>query len=698
MTTPALHALTSPPSSDRLLPAGSTSAASRRPTDYPELRLPARVARPRLRRRDALPRSARPIAARTCAQVLPSAQSVIVARHRSTTSIARTPTSSADPRAARRSRATPGATTITSSSSSASTRSLAWLRDAGRRRASKAAATSTPGPVQERVYAQHAGLGWIGKNTCLINEELGLLDVPLRDHLQPARSSRTRRRSISAAPARCCLDACPTGALVEPYVLDSTRCLSYLTIELKGAIPAEQRDVDRHARLRLRHLPGSLPVEPHAGDRRVGATRRGCRGRRSTRRGCSICGGGRTTSCGRLLKGSAMKRAGVRRLRRNLAVAIGNCGDAAAAAALDRTSGTDLSGSAGHRARRLGGRQASGADVMTEAFEPALLVSMPQLQDPNFARAVVLLCDYVPDGAFGLVLNRPTEMPASIMVQARTGGRSASTACRCASAARSSPSAAGSCSAEAPEEPEYRTICDGVYLSTSPELLRRVLTESPPPRARVLAGYAGWGPGQLDAELAQSAWLIGDVDVDLLFDVEPQVMWETAIRRLGADPAALPVSGTRHVALMHPSLLQDLGEELDRSRILGLAEPEHRLLSDRGVGVRPGDVDQQRHALVFRHLAQREHRALLHLGVRILARSLGDRGGGMLAGLLAEPEDGFAARRARPCACAPAAPGRRRRYRPSAGSARRRRFLRTSADGSFSIAARMTFVARGSFF
>jgi putative transcriptional regulator len=100
--------------------------------------------------------------------------------------------------------------------------------------------------------------------------------------------------------------------------------------------------------------------------------------------------------------------------------------------------------------------------------------------------------------------------------------------------------------ADAPSHAEYRTIRDGVYLSTSPELLRQVLTETPPPRARVLAGYAGWGPGQLDAELAQSAWLIGAVDVDLLFDVDPASMWETAIRRMGADPAALQLSRGVH--------------------------------------------------------------------------------------------------------------------------------------------------------
>jgi putative transcriptional regulator len=85
-----------------------------------------------------------------------------------------------------------------------------------------------------------------------------------------------------------------------------------------------------------------------------------------------------------------------------------------------------------------------------------------------------------------------------------------------------------------------------VYLSTSPLLLRRVLETQPAPRARVLAGYAGWGPGQLDEELSQSAWLMCDVAVDLVFDIDASIMWETAIRRLGADPSALQTSHGVH--------------------------------------------------------------------------------------------------------------------------------------------------------
>jgi putative transcriptional regulator len=181
---------------------------------------------------------------------------------------------------------------------------------------------------------------------------------------------------------------------------------------------------------------------------------------------------------------------------------------------------------------------------MAEVFRAALLLSMPQLQDPNFAKTVVLLCDYGPEGAFGLVLNRPTEMPASAMVRLDP------------------PVAAGNdlpLWMGGPVEPErgwillgdepqtdFKTIRDGLYLSTSQALLREVLETTPAPRARIIAGYAGWGPGQLDDELAQSSWLLTTVDLDLVFDVDADAMWETAIRRMGADPSMLTTSHGVH--------------------------------------------------------------------------------------------------------------------------------------------------------
>lgn len=182
---------------------------------------------------------------------------------------------------------------------------------------------------------------------------------------------------------------------------------------------------------------------------------------------------------------------------------------------------------------------------MTEDFRPALLLSMPQLQDPNFAKSVVLLCEYSPQGAFGLVINRPTEMPAVSMVHLDppvSGGNTMPLWI----GGPVEPQRGWILMGEEPDDPEFKIIRDGLYLTTSPMLLRYVLETEPAPRARVLAGYAGWGPGQLDEELAQSAWLMGDVDLDLIFDIAPSRVWETAIRRLGADPSTLTTSHGVH--------------------------------------------------------------------------------------------------------------------------------------------------------
>jgi putative transcriptional regulator len=74
-------------------------------------------------------------------------------------------------------------------------------------------------------------------------------------------------------------------------------------------------------------------------------------------------------------------------------------------------------------------------------------------------------------------------------------------------------------------------------------LTLQLLQMKPSTRARVLVGYAGWDAGQLDREIAASAWLTMDVDPSLIFSVPAEQMWETALRRLGADPAGLQIAG-----------------------------------------------------------------------------------------------------------------------------------------------------------
>jgi len=106
------------------------------------------------------------------------------------------------------------------------------------------------GPLIERVYAKYAGIGWIGKNTCIINQKLGswlFLGVILTS-LDAAKLDSTENTLTADLPApdRCgtctrCITACPTQAIVAPGELDARLCISYLTIEKRGEIPEELR-------------------------------------------------------------------------------------------------------------------------------------------------------------------------------------------------------------------------------------------------------------------------------------------------------------------------------------------------------------------------------------------------------------------------------------------------------------------------
>lgn len=176
------------------------------------------------------------------------------------------------------------------------------------------------------------------------------------------------------------------------------------------------------------------------------------------------------------------------------------------------------------------------------SLAPALLVSMPQLLDPNFHQSVILLCEHGASGAFGLVLNRRSEMSASEVVRL-TPPVEGDSGLGLWVGGPVEPERGWILMGTEPQGVESVQVCDGVYLSTSVELLRRYLEHPPPPRTRLLTGYAGWGAGQLDAELAASAWLTADVDLDLVFDTGHTHMWEATIRRLGADPSLLQTGG-----------------------------------------------------------------------------------------------------------------------------------------------------------
>jgi epoxyqueuosine reductase len=179
------------------------------------------------------------------------------------------------------------------------------------------------GPVVERAWAATAGLGAWGKNTCLLHPEHGswffLGEIVTDLELTP-----DEPRADMCGSCTACLEACPTGALPEPFVLDATRCISYLTIELKGPIPGPQREgVGRHVfgcdicqdvcpwnRKRRRH--GGAPFEPRPD---------------AFAPDLADLAGLDDEAFRERFRRSPVKRAKRRGLLRNVAVALGNTGE-----------------------------------------------------------------------------------------------------------------------------------------------------------------------------------------------------------------------------------------------------------------------------------------------------------------------------------------------------------------------------------
>lgn len=171
------------------------------------------------------------------------------------------------------------------------------------------------------------------------------------------------------------------------------------------------------------------------------------------------------------------------------------------------------------------------------------VAAMPQLLDPNFRRTVVFLLRSDEEGAFGLVINRPTEVSVRALCASQGieyRGRAAA------------PMMFGGpvevdrhllvLHGEAPlpglgPEDEVE-VAPGVRLVTALEGLA-ALAEGGARRFRCYAGYAGWAPGQLESELEDGAWVPLEVDPRLVFDEDPERVWDLALRRAGIDPVTL---------------------------------------------------------------------------------------------------------------------------------------------------------------
>jgi epoxyqueuosine reductase len=185
--------------------------------------------------------------------------------------------------------------------------------------------------VQERVFAHHAGVGWIGKNSCVINPELGswmfLSGIATSLDLETDAPALDQCGSCTL-----CIDACPTGAIVDARELDATKCISYLTIETGAGIPEAQRaQIGQHAwgcDICQDVCPWNLAAAVTRDPVWQGVTRDG--------RSASALWEQSDDELHAVIKGSAMTYVPLSRLRRNLATIIGNSGDPSLAPVLDR--------------------------------------------------------------------------------------------------------------------------------------------------------------------------------------------------------------------------------------------------------------------------------------------------------------------------------------------------------------------------
>jgi epoxyqueuosine reductase len=179
------------------------------------------------------------------------------------------------------------------------------------------------GPLVERIYARYAGVGWTGKNTCILNQKLGswlFLGVILTS-LEVPEGQQAQLAADRCGSCTRCIDACPTGALTGPRQMDASRCISYLTIEKRGSIPLELRegigrqvfgcDICQDVCPWNRKAPIAADPELQTRQELVNPA-------------LDWLAGLDQENFGKLFFGSPIKRAKFEGLRRNVAIAMGN--------------------------------------------------------------------------------------------------------------------------------------------------------------------------------------------------------------------------------------------------------------------------------------------------------------------------------------------------------------------------------------
>jgi len=172
-----------------------------------------------------------------------------------------------------------------------------------------------------------------------------------------------------------------------------------------------------------------------------------------------------------------------------------------------------------------------------------LLISTPAMGDPRFEHSVIFLCAHNAEGAFGLVLNRPVKGLTMAEVLEQIGIED------CGVLGSAPVMMGGPVDSQrgfvlhggsAEDDPSGQAIPGGLVLSASTDILRSIGQGNGPQDWLLVLGYSGWGPGQLEAEISQNAWLTCAAPRELVFDPSPGAhQWSDALRSMGIDPRSL---------------------------------------------------------------------------------------------------------------------------------------------------------------
>jgi len=177
----------------------------------------------------------------------------------------------------------------------------------------------------------------------------------------------------------------------------------------------------------------------------------------------------------------------------------------------------------------------------TNTLAGHLLVAMPGMADPNFHHSVTYVCEHGEQGALGLVINQPMNMAMGEVLDQLSLSTDAETL-RGQPVLRGGPVQAerGFVLHDTGRDWEATTEVEhSIFITTSQDILSDLAAGRGPERALMALGYAGWGPGQLEAEILQNAWLTVPASPDLVFDTPYHQRWEAAAESIGVDVASL---------------------------------------------------------------------------------------------------------------------------------------------------------------